>query len=70
MRKRVLCIFDFDHTIVDLNTDTYIWNLLPNREKSLPAYFAGEPHWNKYMRKTLQHYYHIGISPHAIRDCL
>lgn len=34
--KRFLFIFDFDQTIMNLNTDTYILNLLPMKFDSLP----------------------------------
>lgn len=36
IKKRFLFIFDFDNTVVDDNTDTYIWKLLPEGVKSLP----------------------------------
>lgn len=39
MQRRWLFLFDFDHTIVHDNTDTYIWKLLPEKDKSLPPYF-------------------------------
>ena len=41
-KKRFLLLFDFDHTVVDDNTDTYIWKLLPKGKESLPDYFANE----------------------------
>lgn len=53
LKKRYLFIFDFDHTIIEDNTDTYILKLLPEGRKSLPTYFEKEKHWNKFMRKVL-----------------
>ncbi|KAM3138009.1 hypothetical protein pb186bvf_009904 [Paramecium bursaria] len=76
-KKRFLFLFDFDNTIVDQNTDTYIWKLLPEGENSLPNYIMEDIRnkvwirtWNKFMRKVLQHYYHINISPDQIKQCL
>ncbi|CAD8211190.1 unnamed protein product [Paramecium pentaurelia] len=70
LKKRFLFIFDFDNTIVDDNTDTYIWKLLPEGHKSLPPQFEKEKHWNKFMRKVLQFYYHNDISVQQIKTCL
>ncbi|CAD8200595.1 unnamed protein product [Paramecium octaurelia] len=70
LKKRFLFIFDFDHTIVEDNTDTYIWKLLPNGRKSLPPYFEKEKNWNKFMRKVLQFYYHNDISVQQVQHCL
>ncbi|CAD8120106.1 unnamed protein product [Paramecium sonneborni] len=70
LKKRFLFIFDFDNTIVNDNTDTYIWKLLPQGQKSLPSQFEKEKHWNKFMRKVLQFYYHNDISVQQIKSCL
>ena len=56
MQPSRLFVFDFDHTIVDCNTDTVIYDLLP--EKKLPptvsSQFDGRD-WNTFMQVVFNH---------------
>ena len=48
--KKILLAFDFDHTIIDENTDTLIWNLAP--DKHLPSEIKDQyqpAKWTRFM---------------------
>ena len=69
--KKTLFVFDFDHTIVDGNSDTFIYNVLP--EKDLPnslhqSYREG--FWTEFMQKVFIFLKNQGKSPEDIKKCL
>ena len=68
MQKKILVAFDFDHTIIDKNTDTYIFNLIP---KGLPRHLEESrkgSQWTEFMQSVFDHLYKIGKSPTNITE--
>ncbi|XP_072117994.1 pyridoxal phosphate phosphatase PHOSPHO2 [Mobula birostris] len=66
-----LLIFDFDHTIVDENSDTWVVRCTP--EKKLPDWFHKKyngKHWNEYMRRVLGYIGDQGIKELEIKQIM
>ena len=50
MLSTFLFVFDFDHTVLDCNSDTIIYNVLPS--KNIPEDIANQYNndWNRFMQ--------------------
>lgn len=50
MLSTFLFVFDFDHTVLDCNSDTIIYNLLPSQ--TIPENIANQYNndWNRFMQ--------------------
>ncbi|XP_067843614.1 pyridoxal phosphate phosphatase PHOSPHO2 [Heptranchias perlo] len=66
-----LLVFDFDHTIVDENSDTWVVSCTP--EKKLPHWlrktYDGK-HWNEYMRRVLGYIGDQGIKESEMKQVM
>ena len=68
---KVLIAFDFDHTIVEENTDVFIRRLLG--PDGLPQDIQAQQKslgWTKFMGAIFQHLHDRGITSNQIRDLL
>lgn len=54
-RRHHLLVFDFDHTVVDGNTDAYIWRAATSGNKRPPELTAEPGHWTEYMQRVLSY---------------
>ncbi|XP_029946896.1 pyridoxal phosphate phosphatase PHOSPHO2 [Salarias fasciatus] len=68
---KILMVFDFDHTVVDDNSDTWVIRCLPNR--TLPnsvksSYRKG--HWTEFMGRVLKHIGEQEVSPDGVRSVM
>jgi pyridoxal phosphate phosphatase PHOSPHO2 len=63
-----LVVFDFDHTVVDANTDTWILRTMP--QGLPPALVDSYEHgkWTEYMDRVLQHLHSVGVSAAALQQ--
>jgi len=68
---RVLLAFDFDHTIIDDNSDTYVINLAPEKKipKEIKAMYS-EKGWTHYMRGIFQYLHENNVTPQQILECM
>lgn len=69
--KKMLFVFDFDHTIIAENSETHIFKLFPEEKlpKSLEdAYESGK--WMEFMQKVLESLRNHGQTPENIKQCL
>lgn len=71
MRKKTLVVFDFDHTLVDRNSDMWVIQCTP--EQSLPdwlekSYQSGR--WTEYMGRVFSYIGEQSIHPDAIRELM
>lgn len=60
---RTLFAFDFDHTVVDGNTDTWVTKALPGGD--IPSDIKNSyqnGHWTKYMQRVLAHLHAAGVT--------
>ena len=66
-----LWVFDFDHTIVDSNSDTFIYQALPSSTlpKSIESTYV-EGFWTDYMKKVFDYFFKIGIFPENVQKVL
>lgn len=67
--SRVLLCFDFDHTVVDANTDTWIVRLAPGQglpEELTSSYIPGQ--WTSYMCNVLRYLHGCGITTKDLRQ--
>ncbi|XP_002739219.1 pyridoxal phosphate phosphatase PHOSPHO2-like [Saccoglossus kowalevskii] len=67
-----LLVFDFDHTLVDGNTDTWILKLLPNAKVPVQIHRHYRMHnsWTDYMAEIMGHMHQLKITPEQIKDCM
>ncbi|XP_033843823.1 pyridoxal phosphate phosphatase PHOSPHO2 [Periophthalmus magnuspinnatus] len=68
---KTLMVFDFDHTVVDDNSDTWVIRCLPGG--TLPdslrnSYRKG--HWTEFMGRVLKHIGEQNVTPDQIRSVL
>ncbi|XP_055354159.1 pyridoxal phosphate phosphatase PHOSPHO2-like [Paramacrobiotus metropolitanus] len=66
--KRILVAFDFDHTIVNDNSDTFILSLLDTPLPEEIEDVRGEKGWTEYMDAIYGHLHSLGISTAAIHQ--
>uniref|UniRef100_A0A0B6ZFU4 Pyridoxal phosphate phosphatase PHOSPHO2 n=1 Tax=Arion vulgaris TaxID=1028688 RepID=A0A0B6ZFU4_9EUPU len=69
--KRFLLVFDFDHSLIDENSDEYITKVapggvLPEEIKSLYE----EDGWTDYMAEIFKYLHSNGIAPENILSCM
>ncbi|CAN9506885.1 unnamed protein product [Ophioblennius macclurei] len=68
---KILMVFDFDHTVVDDNSDTWVIRCLPNQ--TLPdsvksSYRKG--HWTEFMGRVMKHIGEQEVSPDGVRTVM
>jgi pyridoxal phosphate phosphatase PHOSPHO2 len=71
-RKRVLIAFDFDHTIIDDNSDTYIQRLAPNGGKipeEITKLYSSRG-WTKFMSEVFKYLRSNGTNQTQLLDCV
>ena len=64
--KHYLYAFDFDHTIIDENSDTAITDLLMTPIPRAITKFYNGSNWTAYMDKIMEHLASQGVKPEAI----
>lgn len=69
--RKHLIVFDFDHTIIDANSDVYIQKLAPNGELPPEIKERYTPNgWTPFMRAVFHFLYDSHVQPDDILDCL
>lgn len=69
--KKVLVIFDFDHTVIDANSDLHVQKLAPNGELPPEIKERYSPSgWTPFMRAVFRYLYDNQVLPDDILDCL
>lgn len=68
---KTLMVFDFDHTVVDANSDTWVIRCLPGQ--TLPdevknSYRKG--HWTEFMGRVMNHIGDQEVSPDRVRSVM
>uniref|UniRef100_H3CXP7 Phosphatase, orphan 2 n=1 Tax=Tetraodon nigroviridis TaxID=99883 RepID=H3CXP7_TETNG len=68
---KILMVFDFDHTVVDDNSDTWVFRCLPGQ--TLPdsiknTYTKG--HWTEFMGRVLNYIGEQEVSPARVRSVM
>lgn len=68
---KILMVFDFDHTVVDDNSDTWVIRCLPSR--TLPdsvksSYRKG--HWTEFMGRVMKHIGEQEVGPDGVRSVM
>ena len=65
-----LLVLDFDHTVVDDNTDTYVWRL--GEAGKVPESITGQRDklWTHLMQDVFNYLFEIGRRPDDILDCI
>lgn len=68
MPEKTLVAFDFDHTIIDENSDLYVRKLAPNGEipKDIKDLYR-DTGWTEYMGSIFQYLYENGITPEDMK---
>ncbi|XP_071515740.1 pyridoxal phosphate phosphatase PHOSPHO2-like isoform X2 [Panulirus ornatus] len=70
-KHKVLLALDFDHTVIDNNSDTYIYKLAPGCKipDDLKVLYRKDG-WTQYMGEVFKFLHRNGIKKEAILDCL
>lgn len=68
--KRILAAFDFDHTIVDKNSDIVIQQLIPDGSIPDDTYAMHDKCWVDFMGALFKHMHSIGITKDNFATCL
>ena len=70
-KQTVLCVFDFDETVVECNSDTWIYTLAPKQmiPDKLKEGFDGV-NWTGYMRNVFDYLYECGVTREDYEKCL
>ncbi|XP_003739908.1 pyridoxal phosphate phosphatase PHOSPHO2 [Galendromus occidentalis] len=71
LSNKILVAVDFDHTLIDANSDTYIVKLAPGKkipEEIRKRYSPGS--WTKFMRAIFRYLYECGVRPEQLLDCI
>lgn len=71
MKQKTLVAFDFDHTLVDRNSDMWVIQCTP--EQSLPAWLKNSyqrGRWTEYMGRVFNYIGEQCVSPDAIRELM
>jgi len=72
MVKRVLVAFDFDHTLINKNSDTYVLRLLPDGS-DLPQYIRelySTTGWIDYQREVFQYLHSCHVTKEQLLSCV
>lgn len=69
--EKVLLAFDFDHTLIDNNCDTYIYKLAPGGKipDTLKALYRKDG-WTHYMGEVFKYLFENGVTKEDIFKCL
>ncbi|XP_022531118.2 pyridoxal phosphate phosphatase PHOSPHO2 isoform X2 [Astyanax mexicanus] len=70
-KMKTLVVFDFDHTLVDDNSDTWVIRCAP--EQSLPAWLKNsyeKGRWTEYMGRVLSYLRDQSVQPDTIRSVM
>lgn len=68
---KTLVVFDFDHTVIDENSDTWVIRCLPSR--TLPDSVKNsyrKNHWTEFMGKVMKYIGEQGVTPERIRNVM
>ena len=71
MTNKILVSLDFDHTIIDENSDLFVINLAPNQ--TLPQDIKDkyrDDGWVEYMGEIFKYLYKHGVTAQNIEDCM
>ena len=66
--RPILCIFDFDQTVIDCNSDTWIHKLGPGEK--VPIELRKDVEWTEYMRRTFEYLFKNGVTRGDYEKCL
>jgi len=72
MVKRVLVAFDFDHTLITENSDTYILRLLPDGTdlpQSIRKLYSTAG-WNDYQREVFRYLHSLHVTKDQLLSCV
>lgn len=71
MSNKILLAFDFDHTLVDGNSDVWVKKLSPGGElpQEIEDTYSGDG-WTEYMATIFQYLHSTGIRQDKIRQCI
>jgi len=72
MAKRALVAFDFDHTLINKNSDTYILRLLPNGTdlpQSIRKLYSTAG-WNDYQREVFRYLHSLHVTKDQLLSCV
>ncbi|KAF7647375.1 hypothetical protein LDENG_00173250 [Lucifuga dentata] len=68
---KTLMVFDFDHTLVDDNSDTWVVRCLPGQ--TLPDYLRNsyrKGHWTEFMGRVMKYIGEQEVSPDRVRSVM
>lgn len=65
-----LLVLDFDHTVVDDNTDTYVWRLGEGGKVPESITGARDKLWTHLMQDVFNYLFEIGRTPDDILQCM
>ncbi|CAF0909818.1 unnamed protein product [Didymodactylos carnosus] len=68
--KKILCVCDFDHTIVDQNTDIVVTKFIPEGEKQSIVFDKKPQCWTYHMEQLFQYFQTIGIKKSDYIRCM
>uniref|UniRef100_T1JP14 Uncharacterized protein n=1 Tax=Strigamia maritima TaxID=126957 RepID=T1JP14_STRMM len=66
--NKILVAFDFDKTLIDVNSDTYVLKLLPNNGEEAEKYKKKQ--WIDYMQNVFDLLCTSGVKPAHLFECL
>lgn len=69
MTKSLLLVFDFDHSIIDANSDHYVTKLVPPIPAEIKESYNSQC-WVYYMGAVFEHLHKVGITPEQILKCM
>jgi len=72
MVKQVLVAFDFDHTLINKNSDTYVLRLLPDGGDLPPSIrkLYSTTGWNDYQREVFRHLHSLHVTREQLLSCV
>ena len=70
MRSKVLLAFDFNHTLIEANSDVRVQDLSPEPIPKRINAIYGRQGWNKYMGAIFAHLHSKGVKPDHILTCM
>ncbi|KAK3101066.1 hypothetical protein FSP39_000716 [Pinctada imbricata] len=70
MTSKILLAFDFDHTVIDDNSDLYIKKLAPNGIPEAIEDTYSDQGWNEYMAAIFAHLHDLGVTEDELLSCV
>lgn len=69
--KKILVALDFDYTLINANSDTFIYQLAPNKEipKEIKALYSVNG-WTYYMKEVFKYLHKNGVTEKDILSCI